>query len=69
MIEFSGKRRADVMEPVCGVIYDPLAEENIEICEACKQGECKHISHIHLEKQDTHLFHLGACGLILDYLL
>jgi hypothetical protein len=57
------------MEPVCGVIYDPLAEENIEICEACKQGECKQNSQAHLENQGTHLFHLGACGLILDYLL
>jgi hypothetical protein len=57
------------MEPVCGVIYDPLAEENIEICGACKQGECNQNSHTYPERQDTHLFHLGACGLILDYLL
>ncbi|SEB48528.1 hypothetical protein [Paenibacillus sp. GP183] len=57
------------MEPVCGVIYDPLAEENIEICEACKQGECKENLQAPLENNRVHSFHLGACGLILDYML
>lgn len=57
------------MEPVFGVIYDPLAEENIEICELCKQGGCEQNSCAERKNQGTHLFYLGSCGLILDYLL
>jgi hypothetical protein len=58
-----------VGSPICGVIFDPLAEEDIEIGDVGGEGECVHHSYDDTDKQDTHLFHLGACGLILDYLL
>jgi hypothetical protein len=58
-------RLASVDLPVCGVIFDPLAEEEIEIGYVVGDGQCVHDA----DKKGTHVFHLGACGLILDYLL
>jgi hypothetical protein len=52
---------------VCGVVFDPLDEDYVEVCEDCEvNGEAaKQIG----EKIEEQSYYLGACGLIMDYLL
>jgi hypothetical protein len=53
---------------VCGVIFDPIADESIEIFDSCEKNELK--SQVDPDSDSaTSKFYLGACGLILDYLL
>jgi hypothetical protein len=53
---------------IYGVIFDPLADESIEILDPCEENDFK----LQLEtdpESTTPMFYLGSCGLILDYLL
>ncbi|MBP1991248.1 hypothetical protein [Paenibacillus eucommiae] len=66
---------APVSSQVCGIVYDPLTEEAIHTCEDCEEGECRQIykeREREKEKEDedeVHPFYLGACGLIMEYML
>ncbi|MFD0698295.1 hypothetical protein ACFQZT_29905 [Paenibacillus sp. GCM10027628] len=52
---------------VCGVVFDPLNEDYVDVCEECA-GDCEH-KMLEGEMEGTGSYYLGACGLIIDYLL
>jgi hypothetical protein len=54
---------------LCGVIFDPLAEETIEIGDLCKEEDSHEWNDLTEEDHEIHPFYLGNCGLIMDYLL
>ncbi|MCD1257729.1 hypothetical protein B5M42_002600 [Paenibacillus athensensis] len=53
---------------VRGVVFDPLAEGFVDICDSCKD-ECMAETEGNEGREDAHGFYLGSCGLIIDYLL
>ncbi|MBD0380268.1 hypothetical protein [Paenibacillus sedimenti] len=56
-----------VCSQVCGVVFDPLNEDYVDVCEECEDN-CGH-KMIEGENGVTGSYYLGACGLIIDYLL
>ncbi|MEW9697631.1 hypothetical protein [Paenibacillus sp. SI8] len=51
---------------VCGVVFDPLDENYVNVCEECEETSSKEVV---LEEDGERSYYLGACGLIFDYLL
>lgn len=48
---------------VCGVVFNPIEDDYVDVCEDCEQREEKE------ESTGVCSFYLGKCGLIIDYLL
>lgn len=49
---------------VCGVVFNPIEDEYVDVCEECEQIQ------IDAEvNQESLNFYMGKCGLIIDYLL
>ncbi|MZQ81497.1 hypothetical protein GQF01_05060 [Paenibacillus sp. 5J-6] len=53
---------------VCGVVFNPLDEDYLNVCD-----ECEHVENHEIETEQERLketsYYLGKCGLIIDYLL
>ncbi|WNR46732.1 hypothetical protein [Paenibacillus roseipurpureus] len=49
---------------VCGVVFNPIEDDYVDVCEDCEGGD---------QAEDdcnaSSSYYLGACGLIIDYLL
>lgn len=52
---------------VCGVVFDPLDEGYVDVCEQCMDGCAEESPNEADEEQES--FYMGSCGLIMDYLL
>jgi len=52
-----------VCSQVCGVVFDPMEDDFVDVCDHCELNR-----EIQDEEQEPS-YYLGACGLIIDYLL
>ncbi|TXK75917.1 hypothetical protein [Paenibacillus sp. N3.4] len=52
---------------VCGIVFNPIDEDYVDICEDCEREEGEIQSED--EQCGSRSYYLGACGLIIDYLL
>lgn len=52
---------------VCGVVFNPIDEDYVDVCEDCEDAEKDKDA---LEESiGPRSYYLGSCGLIIDYLL
>jgi ribosome-binding protein aMBF1 (putative translation factor) len=53
---------------VCGVVFNPIDEDYVNVCD-----ECEHVGKHEIETEHERVegtsYYLGKCGLIIDYLL
>ncbi|UJF35420.1 hypothetical protein [Paenibacillus hexagrammi] len=52
---------------VCGVIFDPLDEDYVDVCEQCGSDSAE--QNPNESDIGSESYYLGGCGLIFDYLL
>ncbi|SDN00786.1 hypothetical protein SAMN04487897_101776 [Paenibacillus sp. yr247] len=52
---------------VCGVVFNPIDEDYVDVCEDCMDTEKEHPTEV--ESTGLQSYYLGKCGLIIDYLL
>lgn len=52
---------------VCGVAFDPLDEDYVDVCEDCE--EARKGDEQQSEERGGPCYYLGSCGLIKDYFL
>ncbi|GFZ84353.1 hypothetical protein GCM10008018_33150 [Paenibacillus marchantiophytorum] len=52
---------------VCGVVFNPLDEDYVNVCEDCEDAIKDDPASE--ESKGTSSYYLGSCGLIIDYLL
>lgn len=53
---------------VCGVVFNPIDEDYVNVCEECEHVETREIE-TESESLEETSYYLGKCGLIIDYLL